>query len=140
MATDIIGKWQKRNKDCEKWQDIDGNFAWFNGYRNRNLFDFLYIHRNPPTAEIEKELMKVLCDLEDLDVHYLQKSIEELDSEEGYSFFGAGFLGLDEIKSLIGDEVSSDVEESLKSFIKEIEIYEKGDKESEYRVIFMFEN
>lgn len=57
MAIDIHGKWQKRDKNSENWQEVKGNFEWFNSWRCRGLFYFLYEHRNYATDDIEKELI-----------------------------------------------------------------------------------
>ena len=139
MAIDIHGKWQKREKNSKNWQDVKGEFKWFNGNRCREFFFFLNDFRNNATDEVEKELMVVLS--EDYDDEppstFLNKSIDELNSE-GCNFWGAGYLTLEELNDL-KKLIACDLKETLESFTQEIEA-NANDKNAEYRVIFVFDN
>ena len=136
MAVDIHGKWQKRNKKSENWQDINGNFKWFHGNRNRELFFFLNDFRNPATDDIEKELMLVLYKLGE---DYQCKTIEDLNAK-GCNYFGAGYLSLDELYDLMNNNKNDFIEDELESFVREIEMYVNDDNDAEYRAIFVFDN
>ncbi len=140
MAVDIHGKWQKRNKNSENWQDINGNFKWFHGNRNRELFFFLNDFRNPATDDIEKELMLVLSEENYPDPPFPYNKIKDLNAE-GYNFWGAGYLTLDELYDLMNNMSDNDYrKDSLESFVREIEMYVNDDNDAEYRAIFVFDN
>ena len=46
MGADIHGKWQKKDKASNKWQDIDERFSLSDFSRNTGLFDCLVENGN----------------------------------------------------------------------------------------------
>lgn len=57
---------------------------------------------------------------------------------EGWNYWGAGYLILDELNYLRKKYINYSYIDELESFIQEIEIYTNDN--TEYRVIFIFDN
>lgn len=135
MSMDIHGKWQKRVSG--KWIDIEGQFNWLNGYRNRELFNFLIAYGNEIDEEIEKELKMLIfknCNQTNVDEYKIN----------GTGFGEARYLSLKELKDLLYNlaNIRADDGDKLLYFIAEILPYTYIDDESEdddYRVIYMFD-